>query len=145
MTEIGSLHEDDQIELIEGEVMHKQSAGKSHCITDEYHRIGDRPPLQRRPHEDFYTEALPTPVDVFLLVEASDTTLQFDHDVRVPLYARAGVQEVMHRGSRRPQKAPFILTACGGLPRASLSVGRGDSLAPWTLSGLVVSVEDILG
>ena len=45
------------------------------------------------PREDFYARDLPTPENVLLLVEVSDTTLQYDREVRLPLYAHAGVTE----------------------------------------------------
>jgi len=47
-----------------------------------------RPPLDR------YQEKLPTPEDVLLLVEVADTSLEFDREVKLPLYAEAGIPEV---------------------------------------------------
>jgi hypothetical protein len=41
-----------------------------------------------------YTESLPVPEDVLLLIEVSDTTLSYDRGVTLSLYARAGVGEV---------------------------------------------------
>jgi hypothetical protein len=40
-----------------------------------------------RPHD--YTESLPVHEDVLLLIEVSDTTLAYDRNVKLPLYARA--------------------------------------------------------
>ena len=47
-----------------------------------------RPPLDR------YREKLPTPEDVLLLVEVADTSLEFDREAKLPLYAEAGIPEV---------------------------------------------------
>jgi Uma2 family endonuclease len=47
-----------------------------------------KPPLDR------YREKLPTPEDVLLLVEVADTSLEFDREVKLPLYAEAGIPEV---------------------------------------------------
>jgi len=47
-----------------------------------------------RERADFYSLAQPTPADVLLLIEVSDSTLKFDREVKVPLYARAGIMEV---------------------------------------------------
>jgi Uma2 family endonuclease len=47
-----------------------------------------RPPLER------YQDRLPTPEDVLLLVEVADTSLEFDREVKLPLYAEAGIPEV---------------------------------------------------
>lgn len=48
--------------------------------------------LRRR--EDFYVAAHPGPEDVLLLIEVSDTTIEFDRNEKLPLYARAGIPEV---------------------------------------------------
>ena len=42
-----------------------------------------------RPREDFYAESHPVPEDVLLLVDAADTSLEFDREYELPLYARA--------------------------------------------------------
>ena len=41
-----------------------------------------------------YGDSLPIPEDVLFLIEVADTSLAFDRDVKVPLYARAGIAEV---------------------------------------------------
>ena len=38
--------------------------------------------------------AHPLPGDVLLLVEVAETTLAYDRDIKLPLYARAGIPEV---------------------------------------------------
>jgi len=48
--------------------------------------------LRRRP--DFYrTGERPGPADVLLLVEVADSSLKFDREVKLPLYASAGIPE----------------------------------------------------
>lgn len=46
-----------------------------------------------RPRSDFYAEACPTPTDVFLLIEVSDSTQTFDRTVKGTLCARSGISE----------------------------------------------------
>lgn len=41
-----------------------------------------------------YHRAHPTPADVLLVVEVSDSTLSYDREVKAPLYARAGITEM---------------------------------------------------
>ena len=41
-----------------------------------------------------YRISLPVPEDVLLLIEVFDTTLPYDRNVKLPLYARAGIGEV---------------------------------------------------
>jgi hypothetical protein len=45
------------------------------------------------PRKDFYESVGPSPADVLLVVEVSDSTLRFDCDVKLPLYARQGIPE----------------------------------------------------
>ena len=47
-----------------------------------------------RPREDFYEGALPEPQDVLFIVEVSDSTLAYDRDLKVPLYAAADIAGV---------------------------------------------------
>jgi Uma2 family endonuclease len=49
--------------------------------------------LVRRPW-DGYPHTHPGPGDIFLLIEVSDSSLNFDSTVKLELYARAGIQEV---------------------------------------------------
>jgi Uma2 family endonuclease len=47
--------------------------------------------LRARP--DGYLKALPNPDDVILLIEVSDSTIQFDRNEKIPRYAAAGIPE----------------------------------------------------
>ncbi|WP_243027253.1 Uma2 family endonuclease [Thermus albus] len=47
-----------------------------------------QPPWER------YKGRLPEPHDVLLLIEVADTSLEFDREVKLPLYAEAGIPEV---------------------------------------------------
>ena len=47
-----------------------------------------------KPAPDDYTSRHPRPDDVFLLIEVADTTLVYDRDEKLPMYARAGICEV---------------------------------------------------
>jgi Uma2 family endonuclease len=46
-----------------------------------------------RKREDAYAKAHPVPEDILLLIEVADSTLAFDRDVKLPLYARLGIAE----------------------------------------------------
>jgi hypothetical protein len=39
-----------------------------------------------------YGESLPGPEDLLLVIEVSDTTLGYDRNVKLPLYARVGIR-----------------------------------------------------
>ena len=47
-----------------------------------------------KPASDDYTSHHPGPKDVFLLIEVSETTLDYDQAEKLPAYGRAGVAEV---------------------------------------------------
>jgi len=47
-----------------------------------------------RPREDFYVKSHPGSKDVLVLIEISDTTLTYDRETKMPLYARASIPEV---------------------------------------------------
>jgi Uma2 family endonuclease len=46
------------------------------------------------PRADEYGSAHPSPAEVLLVVEVSDSTVRYDRDVKLPLYARHGIPEV---------------------------------------------------
>ena len=119
MGKTGFIHPKTRIELIEGELFDMAPIGSFHAgtvsILDRLFAriVGDmalvrvQSPLvlsQRsepepdltllRPRADYYLNAHPCPQDVLLLIEVSDSTIQFDRKTKVPLYARHGVPEV---------------------------------------------------
>ena len=47
-----------------------------------------------RPKSDDYESALPTVDDILLIIEVADTTLNYDRDAKLPIYARHGIPEV---------------------------------------------------
>jgi Uma2 family endonuclease len=119
MGEVGILHEDSRVELIEGEIIEMTPIGNLHAATvariQDFlaKRLGDRalvwtqnPLLLTRHrsepqpdiiildrHADFYASALPEPPDVRWLIEVADSSLRYDRLTKFPLYARAGVAE----------------------------------------------------
>jgi Uma2 family endonuclease len=62
------------------------------------------------PRDDFYRHAHPLPADVLLLIEVSDSTLRYDRDRKMPLYARHGIPEAwsfdLQHGELRIYSAP---------------------------------------
>jgi len=128
MGEVGILGPDDRVELIAGEIIDMSPIGSLHAAlvraiaTTLTHHARERALLAiqdplaladtsqpqpdlaiLRPRADFYAAAHPGPADVLLVIEVADTTLAFDLDVKVPLYAAAGIPEawVIEAASRR--------------------------------------------
>jgi Uma2 family endonuclease len=119
MAEVGVLAPDARVELIEGEIIDMAPIGKDHqSIVDQLNRmlvlaVGDDAIVRVQgsvrlsqwsepepdvvllaPRPDFYRGEFALGTDTLLVIEASDTTLRYDRDVKVPLYARHGVPEV---------------------------------------------------
>ena len=44
--------------------------------------------------DDFYAEHHPTPGDVLFIIEVADSSLGYDKEIKIPLYAKADIQEV---------------------------------------------------
>jgi Uma2 family endonuclease len=47
-----------------------------------------------KPRADFYKSQPPRPSDALLVIEVADTSLPFDRDVKIPMYARCGIPEI---------------------------------------------------
>jgi Uma2 family endonuclease len=117
MAEADILHEDDRVELIGGEILEMSPVGGRHaaCVREINHllsrQLGDelradvqspvRLSEQEEPQPDLavlrtrdYAGLLPTPEDVLLLIEIADTSLTYDRNVKLPLYARSGIAEI---------------------------------------------------
>ena len=119
MAEAGILHEDDRIELIHGEIIQMSPIGNYHAaivrrlnnllnasltsqaIVDVQNpvRISEHsepePDIMILPfRDDYYAETGVTPKDVLLLIEVSDSTLCYDRNTKLSLYATASIPEV---------------------------------------------------
>lgn len=119
MGEAGILCEDDRVELIEGELIDMPPIGSNHAgevirliallsaalagralvSSQNPIRLGQHSEPQPditilRRRGDFYRTAHPQPDDVLLVIEIADTTVRYDREVKIPLYARYGIPEV---------------------------------------------------
>lgn len=119
MGEVGLLNEDSRVELIDGEIIEVAPIGSLHggnvnrfirlfsrvvsdkaivtaqnpVVLDSYSEPEPDIALLRWRVDD-YEQSHPHPEDVLLLIEVSDTTLRYDRDVKIPLYAKNGIPEV---------------------------------------------------
>jgi Uma2 family endonuclease len=119
MHEAGVFQEGDRIELINGEITTMSPIGRKHfaCIIRLVKlfekKLGDRCMVSPQSsvrldnhaepqpdiailkwRDDFYTEALPTSDDILLIIEVADSSIDYDREVKAPLYAAAEIPEM---------------------------------------------------
>lgn len=118
MIELGLLENYEKAEIIDGELVQKMPIGDRHAaIVNKLNRFLSRylsddllvciqNPLRitdyHEPEPDIVLADLtkydgerhPRPAEVVLVIEVSDSTLKYDRDVKLPLYAEAGIAEV---------------------------------------------------
>lgn len=166
MLEVGLLSEDDRVELIGGEIVEMTPIGWRHvqCINrltmllarfaagTEY-VVSVQNPVRTGPSDEPQPDitvirerpgTLPTPEDVALIVEVAETSLTYDRDVKLPLYAEAGIPEVWIVDLRGRKVEVHSSPSPEGY-RASRSAGPGEQLRSATVEGLSVAVQEVLG
>lgn len=167
MAEAGILHEDDRVELIEGEIVQMAAIGSRHANTVAalnkllVMAVGDRAMVwvqnpirldhRSEPQPDIslvrfrsggYPDAHPGPTDVLLVIEVADATLATDRHVKVPLYARHGIPEVWVVDLDGRKVEVYRRPAADGYADQR-QAGPGQTLEPAALPGLQIRVDEI--
>ncbi len=169
MIDNGILTENERVELIRGEVVEKMVVGPLHSATvNRINRLlttrllalaivsvqnpivlNDSEPepdlALLAPREDFYATSKPKSSDACLVIEVADTSIAYDRDIKLPLYAQAGIQEfwivnlveLMVEVYRQP------------LPSGSYALRtdfvRGDMLSALAFSEVTLAIDSMLG
>lgn len=167
--ETGILPEEERLELIEGRLIQMAPMGSWHAYVLE--RLNEslvlaltgravvrvQSPLVLgslsapepdiallRPPASRYRDSLPGPVDALLLIEVSDTTAHYDHNTKLPLYARHGIPEVwvVERDPRRVVVCRDPNADEGGYQNVrTVSAGK---LAPGAFPEVAVDLDSLL-
>lgn len=168
MARTGLIGPDERVELIEGEVVRMPPIGDRHGSAVEEltellvqavagrARVRCQMPVRlnnySEPQPDFAVmrprtgrndRAHPSATDVFLIVEISNTTMRYDLDVKVPLYARHGVPEVWVIDLKH-HKLHFYRSLLEGTYREITSVADDGITVVPGVAGATVDLAEIL-
>jgi Uma2 family endonuclease len=169
MARVGILHPDERVELLDGEIVTMCPIGPVHNaevdILSHHFHMGTHGRAQVRtqgsirlsrhsepepdlallkPRPDFYRHDMARPEDVLLIVEVADSSLASDRDVKLPLYARAGIPEVWLLDIPAQRLLVHTQPERDGYKHTRI-VGPGDQVAPAAFPDLALTHTDIFG
>ena len=164
----GILHEDDRVELIDGEIIPMAPIGSKHAacvnmlssklsgLTGESAiiavqnpiRLGDNSEPQPdiallQPRDDFYAARHPIPEDIFLVIEVADSSLEDDRKKTTNSYARHAVPEVWIANLTEECLDRYRNPTEAGYSDV-IRFTRGDTISPELLPNVELRVDDIL-
>lgn len=169
MGEAGIFDEDSRVELLDGVIYDMLPIGPEHAgSVDELgdwlrdtldrtvivrrqnpvhvaHRSDPQPDLTIvRYRKDYYRSAHPTPDDILLIIEVSDSSLSHDRDTKGSAYARAGLREYwiidLAHGVLLVHRDPN-----NGQYRTIERLTRDDSIILVSFPDVTIAVSDVLG
>lgn len=169
MAEAGVFAPDERIELIDGEMLTMAPIGGPHMSMVNrlnallVRAVGDRgvvsvqnpvalPPASEpqpdvvilRPAAAALSAVVPGPADVLLVIEVADTTLRYDREVKMPLYARHGIQEAWIVDLQAKRLEVYREPSPNGYKR-KLELGPNDAITPQSLPEVRVEWERVFG
>ena|SRR5215213_4654423 len=169
MGEAGIFGEDARLELLEGEIYEMSPIGSPHAACVKYLNVlfnrlfsgrllvGVQDPIrlddfsEPQPdiallhgRDDFYRHAHPKPNDVLLVIEVADSTVETDRSYKIPLYAKAGIQEAW-LVNLPDERIELYAEPVGGVYQISRNFNRGEEVQSHTVADLRANVSEGLG
>lgn len=167
MYEVGIIKESDRVELIRGEIIEMSPIGARHvaCVARGTSHLarstgsdvlissqgsiwipdgGEPQPDIVAVRATYDVKEQPTPVDIFLVIEVSDSSLDYDRTTKLPLYAAAGIPEawlfnlIANRIERHTDPSPSGY-------RTVAFAERGKRLSSTVLPGVTFDAAKMLG
>lgn len=169
MIETGVFTDRDRVELLQGEIIEMSPIGRQHAacvdrltellvrelgsraivrvqnpiqLSDKSEPQPDFAILRRR--SDFYSEGHPQADDIFALIEVSDTTVEFDRTIKVPLYAQNLITEVWMLDLKADAVQIYREPSTAGYQQLQ-TFRRGQSVSFQALPDIQFQVEQLLG
>ncbi len=169
MTEAGILPEESGWEIIDGYLVDKMSIGSKHASVvrriskllekkfGEIIQVSGQNPIYidefnepepdialLKPREDFYAESHPTAEDILLVIEVSNSTIEYDRDIKKTLYAEAGIIEFWI--VNLPDNTIEVYSQPkNGNYRLARILEKGETVESNSVENLKLQVEEILG
>jgi hypothetical protein len=168
LAELGVLRPDARVELLDGQVVEMSPIGERHAnVVRRLNRLLSSALLDRaivdiqnpvvlgshdapqpdlvllKPRADAYPNH-PRARDILLIVEVADTTLAYDRDVKMPLYARSGIPETWLVDLSSDQILVFRRPVHGAYAEQH-TLSRDEKLAPLAFPGVTLAAADVLG
>ncbi len=168
MAEAGILTEADRVELIDGVIVAMSPIGNPHIASvDKLTRlmgeaVGRRAILRvqspvtldeytmpepdlviLRERSDFYAHEAAGPEDVLLLIEVSDSSLSYDRNAKLALYARFGIPEVWITALPERIMEAHTKPAAGSYTRKQ-TLSPGDTITPECFPDITIPVAEII-
>ncbi len=168
MTEAGILPEESGWEIIDGYLIDKMSIGSKHASTvkklnrkltlmfEDKAIISVQDPIYineynepepdialLKPRKDFYEESHPTPQDVLLIIEVSNSTIEYDRAIKKTLYAEAGIKEFWLINLKENTIECYSSPKNGNYRLAEI-LEAGEIIQSKMIENLTLKVEEIL-
>ena len=118
LAELGFFEENDRVELIKGEIIQMAAKGTPHSVCETrlerelYKLVSDRATLRgqqpitlsnnsepepdrviAKNRDDDYLANHPSPSDILLLIEIADSSLKYDQEEKLPIYAEVNISD----------------------------------------------------